>query len=276
MTLFNRILRKLNLLWRINTIYNLNHKGTRIRIPTNGAMGLEHLERSETWMPDLLATLGLPPGTVFVDVGVNIGQTLMAVKRIYPQLEYIGFEPNPICVAYVHRLVEVNTWSDVVILPIGISDTSGLFQLSLFSQSKADSSASIIPGFRNEANVTNRMHVACLGGEDLHNLFQDRHISAIKIDVEGAEYSVVIGLLGIIKEHLPHIIVEVLPVYTKDNITRLKRQQQLEKVIQELGYTIHRIKKHSDGSLMHLEQTDSFGIHSDLKQCDYLLMAPRM
>ena len=34
----------------------------------------------------------------FIDVGVNIGQTLLKLKSVSSEIDYIGFEPNPICV----------------------------------------------------------------------------------------------------------------------------------------------------------------------------------
>ena len=44
----------------------------------------------------------------FIDVGVNLGQTLLKVAAIDPGRAYVGFEPNPACVDYVWKLIETN------------------------------------------------------------------------------------------------------------------------------------------------------------------------
>jgi hypothetical protein len=41
----------------------------------------------------------------FFDVGANVGQRLLAVRAVVPDMPYIGFEPNVVCAAYTHRLM---------------------------------------------------------------------------------------------------------------------------------------------------------------------------
>ena len=43
----------------------------------------------------------------YLDIGVNIGQTLMKLKSVNPKIEYIGFEPNATCVHYVNKLIDM-------------------------------------------------------------------------------------------------------------------------------------------------------------------------
>jgi hypothetical protein len=68
----------------------------------------EMCEISEPWMFDLLTRL-LPakPGT-FLDVGVNLGQTLLPVKMCEPSRRYVGVESNAQCFAYAERFIEIN------------------------------------------------------------------------------------------------------------------------------------------------------------------------
>ena len=41
----------------------------------------------------------------FIDVGVNVGQTLLKLKSISSEINYLGFEPNPNCVNYLKNLI---------------------------------------------------------------------------------------------------------------------------------------------------------------------------
>ena len=54
----------------------------------------------EPWMLQNLVQIAEQAEGTFVDVGVNLGQTLLAVKSIGEDWDYLGFEPNPCCLFY--------------------------------------------------------------------------------------------------------------------------------------------------------------------------------
>jgi hypothetical protein len=61
---------------------------------------------SELWMIDLLKIV-LPIGNKsFVDVGINVAQTLLKLKSVSPEINYIGFEPNPVYTNYGAKLIK--------------------------------------------------------------------------------------------------------------------------------------------------------------------------
>lgn len=45
-----------------------------------------------------------------VDIGANVGQTLVKAKLAAPGRTYYGFEPNPACFHYLEALVQANGW----------------------------------------------------------------------------------------------------------------------------------------------------------------------
>jgi len=49
-------------------------------------------------MIDLLKKILLLKDGVFIDIGMNLGQTLIKLKCVDPNIRYFGFEPNPGCV----------------------------------------------------------------------------------------------------------------------------------------------------------------------------------
>ena len=73
-------------------------------------------------------------------------------------------------------------------------------------------------------------------------------IDLIKIDVEGAELEVLESIKNLIKKHKPFIIIEILPVYSKENKSRLDRLKKIELLIDEFSYHIHLIRKNKKES----------------------------
>jgi FkbM family methyltransferase len=71
-------------------------------------------------MVDLQKGLMTARKGTFVDVGMNLGQTLLAAKAIDPARHYIGFEPNPHCFAYCEQLTQLNQLPNVSLVPIGL------------------------------------------------------------------------------------------------------------------------------------------------------------
>jgi FkbM family methyltransferase len=246
--------------------------GKRRSIPILGGVGLDnYLDLSEQWLYELLFLLekNKKRSGAFLDVGVNVGQTLIKVKAQKRDISYLGFEPNPECVHYVNRLVKVNQFKNVQVLPVAIGNQTGIQKLLFFSDQLTDSSASIVSEFRASSSVTGASNVPVMKFEDLR--LPNIDVSYLKIDVEGGELEVLRELHSILHDQKPLIFIEILPVYDKQNSLRLERQNSIEDVVSKLNYQIFRINRNSC-SFTHLEKIDNLGIHSDLDLCDYLLV----
>ena len=63
-------------------------------------------ELVEPWMNSVLKDVFKVCEGTFLDIGVNLGQTLLHVKTLEPARKYIGFEPNPTCCFYANSLIE--------------------------------------------------------------------------------------------------------------------------------------------------------------------------
>src|SRR5690606_12356138 len=103
-----RVLNKLRLLPRLSVVTKVRLLGTEYRIPVINRVGLANIFPKTDWLSDLVKKMQVDERTIFLDVGVNIGQTILQVKAIYPKIRYIGFEPNSVCVAYLNHLVTLN------------------------------------------------------------------------------------------------------------------------------------------------------------------------
>ncbi|MCK5401077.1 MAG: FkbM family methyltransferase [Flavobacteriaceae bacterium] len=260
-----RILRFLN----INGTISLNKK--KYKIPIIQGVGLSNLIMSEPWMIDLLEIVLPIENKRFIDVGVNIGQTLLKLKSVSSEIEYIGFEPNPMCVNYVDLLVKNNNFKRISVIPVGISDKTEIGVLNFFYSSSTDSSASMIAEFRPGQKIDRKEFIPLFDLERLKETINLDVVSVLKIDVEGAELEVLSSFKSIIKDKQPIILIEILPAYNDQNLFRVERQNKIQLMLSEAGYSIHRVIKEND-ILLNLEEISEIGIHSDLNKCEYVMV----
>jgi len=265
-----KIINKLKLLNYFNLLGEISLNDVTFKIPVIKKLGIENIYMSEPWMISLLKKMNLKDGQ-FIDVGVNIGQTLLKLKSVNQEIEYIGFEPNPTCVFYSNELIEANQFKNTVIIPTGIADKNGVLKLNFYSENISDSSASIIENFRPDQEVKSSQYIPVNTVENISDSISLKNVKAIKIDVEGAEMEVLESFKKLISKNQPVILIEILPVYTSENTFRLDRQEKIESLLSELDYLIYRVNKKNEifESLQHI---DSIGIHDNLDECEYVFM----
>ncbi len=265
-----KIFNKLKLLHLFNLMGRIKLNGLYFNVPVIKKLGLENIYMSEPWMITLLEKLKLDDGQ-FIDVGVNIGQTLLKLRSVNNKISYIGFEPNSTCVFYSNELIQANNFTDCVIIPTGIANINGVLKLNFYSESVSDPSASIVKNFRPSQEVKYSQYIPVNTIDNLENSVKIKNVEAIKIDVEGAELEVIESLKKLIAINQPVILIEILPVYTDENKERLIRQQKIEAILEELNYSIYRvqIKTNTFDTLLPI---DSIGVHSDLDACEYVFM----
>ena len=265
-----RVLNKLQLLKFFNLTDTVKLNKKKILVPILRGIGFNNLRVSEAWMIDILQLLKLNENEVFIDVGVNVGQTLMKFKTVYAEMNYVGFEPNASCVNYTELLIAKNRWNNISLIPSGISEEVGLGILDHYADDITDSSASIVANYRADSQVYKRDIVSLLNVSCVEHIWEGKKISAIKIDVEGAELGVLKSFYKSIKKDRPYLLVEILPVYDKQNIERLENQMSIEVLLSDLDYSIYRINKDSENKLAFIEHIESIGIHNNLDGCDYI------
>ncbi len=255
----------------INFTLKKHLNNLKFKVPIINNIGWNNIFDNEPWMSQLLKILLSEKKGLFIDVGANIGQTLIKLKSIAPEVLYYGFEANPVCLFYLNELIRLNKFAGISLFPIGLSDISGLASLNFFSKYSDDATASVLDQIRPDSIIEKKefVYLTCL--DDLNQKFTD-NISILKIDVEGAELEVLKGAVSTIKNHRPVIIIEILPVYSLSNTWRLERLNQIEKLIQSINYKIIHIAKDSKNNLASLTYMDNIGINSNILERDYLLI----
>ncbi len=207
-------------------------------------------EDREAWLdPVYRAMLEDAPG-LFVDVGVNAGQTLIKLLGMNFRGPYIGFEPQIGAAAQVEQFIHENGLTDFTILPVALSTEVSASELRSRGRGAAELTSevsSLVRGFRPEEFYTGGRRVCAMPG-DL--VLSGMTIAILKVDVEGGELEVVKGLTGSLKEFAPLIVFEVLNSVVR--VTgevlppemaefRQARASDLERVLRGLGYSVYQI-----------------------------------
>ena len=255
-------------LWRLNFAVAGELGGRPLRVPFRFGSGWEHLRMREVWLFHALQRVMQERAGALIDVGVNVGHTLIKVKTADPARDYIGFEPNPQCLQYAQHLIQANGYTGCTLVPVAISSRTGL--VKLLQNSDVDPSATIVEGFREPERYEHATLVPVFCGDDALADLGVREIAAIKIDVEGGELDVLQGLERTIRSAAPCVFCEVLPVFDESTDMgrfRLRRQTALREWLGDNGYTIFRC-----GDDATMQELDDFGVHADLRLANYVFV----
>lgn len=137
----------------------------------------------------------LPSGSLYLDIGANIGDTTVTVAACRPDISVIAFEPVPSNVSLLRRNVAANSLRNVSVVACAVGDAVESLGIS------DNGPWSAIGQGKDVVPVTTV--------EKWHTLFCPHSpVSFIKIDVEGYEPRVLAGSRRVIAEHRPLIFVE--------------------------------------------------------------------
>lgn len=216
----------------------------------------------------------------FIDVGVNIGQTMHKVLAIEPEREWIGFEPQLDCCAYVEAFIRMNCLSRHRLFPVGLSNTMSTATLHL-RESSIDSTASTVECFRPaDFYAEKRTVILLVGDEMLAHLMVDK-VGVVKVDVEGGELEVLEGFSDTLQRQRPAVFFEVLGnvlAVTGERLDantvalRVDRAGRLHSLLANAGYRVFnvvargRLRQVSDlvpKGRAGLAQKDYVAVHED-------------
>jgi len=149
----------------------------------------------------------------FVDVGTHLGwYTCLAAKHMPNGIVY-GFEMDDMFFHLLKKNVALNKCDNVEAYNVAVFDSAGTVNYR-----REDNRYS--PGFRLRTNTTNGSSngVVSVQSVALDDFFQEEGVvpDLIKVDVEGAEMNVLMGMRNTLQAHKPVLFLEVHPSNLND------------------------------------------------------------
>lgn len=259
-----RILNRLGFLNNRILIEKASQYGKTRYIPIIDGTGLGEAcgSQTEKWVYQILNKLNTyGPIDVFLDIGVNTGQTLLKIMAINPSVSYIGFEPNPNCLFYVDYMIRLNKFSNTKLIGVALGDKNEF--LSLNFEGSQDTRATLLQSSEIRTKLIYSKIVPVIPLDEINLCIQNDSFIVMKIDVEGFELEALRGAENFINKHKPVIIFEVLPHHLDDH--SFQKQESILAFLNTYNYAIFLIRKDCT-----LELIKEFRNIDDYSNTDYI------
>jgi FkbM family methyltransferase len=214
------------LLWETNLCYlfTIKRKGYKLRFyPTSLSASL-WVSKEDRIADELFLSDYLKRGSMFVDIGANIGtHSLKAAFVVGPSGKIISFEPHPKTFYYLNKNIRLNAFDNIETHNCALGDKSGHLN---FSNDIADDQNCIVSSDGIKVEV-----------KKLEDAVSPRKIDLIKIDVEGYELFVLRGGIKLLK-HTDCIMFESSETsFNKYGYAA----KDILKLFKENGFTVFRL-----------------------------------
>ncbi len=164
-------------------------------------------------------------GDWVIDIGANIGTyTAKFSKLAGVEGRVIAIEPYPETFAILAENAKHFRHQNITLINVAASDIHGKIRMNApisATGQKIHWQAHII----SDQSLDKGVNVLCL---PIDSLNISANVKAIKVDVEGHEYNVIMGMINLIKRDRPLLIIE-------DN------SSDIDKILSDIGYTIQRL-----------------------------------
>jgi FkbM family methyltransferase len=263
------------LLRRLRSTIPVQVGSRKVIVPLVEEAGLYLLHWQYSWKTALISQrLRSRPGAL-VDVGANVGQTLLDYLWSAVPAGYFGFEPNVTAAAYLARLIRGNQIPDAYLIPAALGNTANLATIHIEPGASAYASdATLTQEFRPQRRFE-RAFIACYPFDLIRPALAIGRISMVKIDAEHAELMVLQGMKESLAADRPPICCEVLhrdPLFTETEYA--EHLLTLERLLGSLDYRILHIQPAAGTAAFSLAPIEQFPrvefTPRSYDQCDYL------
>lgn len=181
--------------------------GNKVYFP-KGSLSFLAACQQGVFEPDNVAILRalIKPDSYMFDVGANIGLMAVPVLSTKPTCKVVSFEPSPNVLSSLQRTIAESQFrSRWTLIESAVGATSGNISFTLSSQANSLFDG-IRPTHRVESIAQVTVNMTTL--DETWKQLGKPCVSLIKIDVEGAESSVLQGAVDCIRTQRPFILLE--------------------------------------------------------------------
>ncbi len=182
-----------------------------------------------------LIRISLKPADVALDIGANIGlQSIRMSICVGNTGQVYAFEPLGYLQEKFNKNISLNKAGNVKLFPFALSTIEREADFNVNRNSWNQGTFSI--GINSSGSET--QHVLIKVADELPEIKGLNRLDLVKIDVEGFEYQVLLGLKQALKKHKPRIIFEYDSNYWLSNGQNIN---DCFSFLNALGYTVYQI-----------------------------------
>lgn len=194
------------------------------------------------WDPPLTEFIenNLTKGQTFIDIGAHVGYfSLLAARRVGPTGKVLAIDANPAAITQLEQNVARSNLSNVIVEHTACGGSEG--SVTLYYSSESNSSMASLSGANAGTDV--KIEVKCTTIDHLIRKNALDRADLIKIDVEGAEMTVLRGMESTIRHMRPTIVLELEPSLLKSFGTT---PAQINDFLTGLDYRFDSLGGHSN------------------------------
>ncbi|TSC77076.1 MAG: FkbM family methyltransferase [Parcubacteria group bacterium Gr01-1014_31] len=182
------------------------------------------------------------PGDVAVDIGADVGFfTLLLARQVVPKGHVYAFEPEPNNLRALTANVRRSGLRNITIVPAAVASVSGTLSLHL---------SPVNPGDHRIMPAENKRRTVPVAAVSLDAYFHDKpgSIKVMKIDVQGAELSVLGGMTKLLADPARTVDLAMMIEYWPYGLRRAREEPAalLHRLV-EAGFTLSRIDERQQG-----------------------------
>ena len=242
-------------LWSSQEIVNI--QGSKMYINVNDqdksmrktfqayALNLTHEERTTELFKKMVKE-----GDTIVDIGANIGYfTLLSAKLVGKKGKIYAFEPEPKNYNYLLKNIELNNIGNTVLATQkAISDKTGKTKLYICEHDTGHHTINQPEGIKSyKPNTGNKESFIEIDTVTLDDFLKDKNrlVNVVKIDAEGAEMLVILGMDKTIRQNQDiKLFVEFFPLLIKKMGS--SPEDFIKKFLEDYGFSIFIIGEDYD------------------------------
>ena len=157
-----------------------------------------------------LASMELPETPTVLDIGANLGGFTLALLRHRPRARVAAYEPSPFAFAACRENLSQNGLTEQVTLSPSAVTGRSAERLTLYQDRGDTCTSTLLPG-NHDATPVQPVEVAAVTLTEAV-LACDADIDLLKLDVEGAEYDIILGTPPDVLRRVHRIVLEYHPV----------------------------------------------------------------